>query len=117
MTLHSVLYDTILTRYSYVTIHSTYRGFYRISIRSLKTQKQLERLRPKIDYIILPDGTFLIGFTKDYKTLIKASQELTLEYLLEETKKLLKVKQTTLGMLQFYKDRESYMDIYPEEFI
>ena len=101
--------------------YAFYRGFIllNIPVRNNHTnyQRDVERYRPQVDYIILPTHQLLIGFTSDYTALTKAALELTMKHLLDRQRAVLTAKQHLLNISQLYKSPIPYAELFPEQFI
>ena len=118
-TLHSILYPTMHSFKYRMHTFTKYRNSYIVvSGKSLlPLQKELEKLRPTIDYILLPNGNLLIGLSKDYQDLKQNALELMTKTLLDIKKEELKIMQGLLEISKHYKTGKSYYEVFPELFI
>lgn len=125
MALYTDLFD-IIDDWAFPSISCTkYSEFYHVhtpklgkSTKATCFQYRLELKRPLIDYIQLPDHSFLIGYSRDFEDMKKASLELTTQYLLDETKRHKKVCSKILSSLEHITKHAAPMaELTPEEFI
>jgi hypothetical protein len=126
MTLYSELSDLLTPSWGVASANTTtYRGFYRIYPTKIGKpskgsciQARLERKRPLIDYIQLPDHSLLIGYSRDFKDMKQAAIELTMQYLLDETKRHKAENRKVLSSLEHItKQAASVIELTPEEFL
>lgn len=101
--------------------YTTYRGFILLDIpvrnKATNYQRDVERYRPQVDYIILPTNQLLIGFTDDYIDLTKAALELSMKHLLDKQRAVLIAQHHLLNIGQLYKSPIPYAEQFPEQFI
>ena len=101
--------------------YTTYRGFILLDIpvhnKATNYQRDVERYRPQIDYIILPTNQLLIGFTSDYTDLTKAALELSMQHLLNKERESLTAHYHLLSIAQIYKSPIPYAEQFPELYI
>ena len=101
--------------------YTTYRGFILLDVpvrnKATKCQRDVERYRPQIDYIILPTNQLLIGFTSDYTDLTKAALELATQHLLNKKREVLTAQYHLLSIAQICKSPIPYAEQFPEQFI
>ena len=101
--------------------YSTYRGFILLDIpvrnKHTNYQRDVERYRPQVDYIILPTNQLLIGFTDNYIDLTKAALELSMKHLLDKQRALLTAQHHLLNIGHIYKSPIPYAEQFPEQFI
>ena len=94
--------------------YTTYCGFILLDIpvhnKATNYQRDVERYRPQIDYIILPTNQLLIGFTSDYTALTKAALELTMKHLLDKQRAVLTAQHHLLNIGQLYKSPIPYAE-------
>lgn len=125
MTLYSELSDILDGWFTPATSYTTYRGFYRVRVTKLGRapkhtcfQSKLERKRPLIDYIQLPDHSLLIGYSRDFEDIKQAALELTMQYLLDETKRHKAENRKVLSALEYItKQATPMVELTPEEFL
>ena len=122
-TLHSFMHK-LLEPTSYAIrkpTYTAYRGFILldIPIRNKHTnyQRDVERYRPQVDYIILPTNQLLIGFTDNYIDLTKAALELSMKHLLDKQRAVLTAQHHLLNIGHIYKSPIPYAEQFPEQFI
>lgn len=102
---------------------NTYRKFIHVVYTStpqrasIRFQRNLERNRPTLDYIILADGSLLIGAQEDWEDLKKSATELMMKGLSDLKQKELKYMQQMISTLQFHHNRDTYEVYFPEEFV
>ena len=87
------------------------------NVYEINYQRELEKCRPTIDYIVLPTNQLLVGFTKDYNELTSAAVELATINLLETNKAVLQAQHSLLNILELHKEQQPYVAKYPEFFI
>lgn len=118
-TLYNTLYNLIHSfKYRTCTFTKYRNSYIVVSGKSfLPLQKELEKLRPIIDYILLPNGNILIGFSKDYQDLKQNALELMTKILLDIKKEELKIMQDLLEICKYHKIGKPYHDIFPGLFI
>ena len=101
--------------------YTTYRGFILLNIpvrnRATNYQRDVERYRPQVDYIILPTNQLLIGFTDNYIDLTKAALELSMKHLLDKQRAVLTAQHHLLNIGHIYKSPIPYAEQFPEQFI
>lgn len=102
-----------------VTDYTTYRKFYRFQVEPINKnrksiQKYLEKYRPTVDYIILPDTSILVGYSQDFVELKQAALELMTKRLAEKQKESLKYHEDLLQTAIFYKTAEPFATTFPE---
>lgn len=101
--------------------YAFYRGFILLDIpvrnKHTNYQRDVERYRPQVDYIILPTNQLLIGFTLDYTALTKAALELTMKHLLDKQRAVLTAHHHLLNICHIYKSPIPYAEQFPEQFI
>lgn len=125
--LHRHLQKAVLhtTSFGYslnISTTSTYRNFYLLQLKPYKkpychVQRPLEKLRPLLDYILLPDNSILVGATEDFSDMKKAALELMMKRLVDKQKESLKYHEDLLQTTQFYQTATPFTSIYPELFI
>ena len=115
MTLYNKLFD-LLIRQDY----SIYRGFFLLRTSPLvyskvnQIQRKLESYRPEVDYVVLPTGDLLIGYSSDFDDLKLAAYELIMQHRVDLRKSVLSFDTASLGFLQLYKDLPPTTEIIPE---
>ena len=80
-------------------------------------QRQLEKYRPIIDYLLLPTNQLLVGFSSEYKELARAAIELAMSNVVKQQAQVLSAYQHLHNICLLYKDGTSYADKFPELFI
>ena len=80
-------------------------------------QRQLEKYRPIIDYLLLPTNQLLVGFSSEYKELARAAIELAVSNVVKQQAQVLSAYQHLHNIYLLYQDGTSYADKFPELFI